>query len=415
MKSERATTTLGSLLSLSNGKTSPERSSDLPYPVYGGNGVIGFCDEVNSSPGTIIIGRVGSYCGSVHFSHSSCWVTDNAIRAKAMNGNDPRFLFYMLQTLHLNNYRAGSGQPLLNQTILSQIPATIPVPSEQHRIAHILGTLDDKIELNRQMNETLEATASAIFKSWFVDFDPVKAKMEGRKPTGMNTETAALFPSAFQDSTQGKSPEGWKVRTLGDLSHKPQYGYTASARDESVGPKFLRITDINKRAWVDWNSVPYCEITDKDFEKYRLRKGDVLIARMADPGHGVLVEEDQEAVFASYLIRFCPIHSEYARFLQYWLRSDSYWKLVKGREIGTTRASLNAKTLSGFPIIIPPQSVVEMFSNQVAGLRSRVVANASEIELLATLRDTLLPKLLSGEIRVDDTTEILEVKDGGKS
>ena len=183
----------------------PERSNDLPHPVYGGNGVIGFCDEVNSSPGTIIIGRVGSYCGSVHFSDSSCWVTDNAIRAKAVNGNDPRFLFYMLQTLHLNNYRVGSGQPLLNQTILSQIPTTIPDPSEQRRIAHILGTLDDKIELNRQINETLEATARAIFKSWFVDFDPVKAKIAGRKPSCMDTKTAALFPSAFQDSSTAEN------------------------------------------------------------------------------------------------------------------------------------------------------------------------------------------------------------------
>ena len=110
-----------------------------------------------------------------------------------MNGNDARFLFYMLHTLRLNDFRVGSGQPLLNQTILSQIPVTIPGPSEQRRIAHILGTLDEKIELNRQMNETLESTARAIFKSWFVDFDPVKAKVEGHKPAYMDTETAALI------------------------------------------------------------------------------------------------------------------------------------------------------------------------------------------------------------------------------
>ncbi len=214
MKSERVTTTLGNVLSLSNGKSSPERSDNLPYPVYGGNGVIGFSNEANSNPSTIIIGRVGSYCGSVHFSNSSCWVTDNAIRAKAMNGNDPRFLFYMLHTLHLNNFRVGSGQPLLNQTILSQIPATIPAPSEQRRIAHVLGILDDKIELNRQMNETLEATARAIFKSWFVDFDPVKAKVEGRKPPFMDTETVSLFSSGFQDSPLGKIPAGMEGSSI---------------------------------------------------------------------------------------------------------------------------------------------------------------------------------------------------------
>ena len=118
MKSERVTTTLGSLLSLSNGKSSPERSDDLPHPVYGGNGVIGFTNETNSNPGTIIIGQVGSYCGSLYYSKCSCWVTDNAIRAIAMKGNDVRFLYYLLHTLNLNGYRVGSGQPLLNQTIL---------------------------------------------------------------------------------------------------------------------------------------------------------------------------------------------------------------------------------------------------------------------------------------------------------
>ena len=326
---------------------------------------------------------------------------------------DDLFVYYLardpsLRTFAIHSMQGSTGRQRVDANSLGLFEFSLPPIEEQRRIAHILGTLDEKIELNRQMNETLEATARAIFKSWFVDFDPVKAKMDGRKPACMDTETADLFPSAFQDSPLGEIPQGWAVRTLGDLSYQPQYGYTASAKDEIVGPKFLRITDINKTAWIDWGSVPYCEITEKNFDKYRLYKGDVLIARMADPGHGVLIEGDQEAVFASYLIRFCPIHSEYARFFQYWLRSDSYWKLVRGREIGTTRASLNAKTLSGFPLVIPPLDIVEIFSSQISSLRDRVVANTSETESLASVRDTLLPKLLSGEIRVDDAAEILE-------
>ena len=331
---------------------------------------------------------------------------------------DPAFYFYF--------FNSRSGRQIV-ESIIEQVAAAgirgsdlakLAVPyfpiQKQHQIAHILGTLDDKIELNRQMNETLESMAQAIFKSWFVDFDPVQAKMEGSKPY-LPLDIWELFPDRLVDSVLGKIPEGWSIGTLGDLSHKPQYGYTASAKDEVVGPKFLRITDINKQAWVDWNSVPYCEITDKDLDKYRLHKGDVLIARMADPGHGVMIEENQEAVFASYLIRFRPILDQYARFLQYWIRSNSYWELVKGRETGTTRASLNAKVLSGFPLIIPPIDTVETFSNQVSDLRARVVANASEIQLLTTLRDTLLPKLLSGGIRVDDVDKRLGVKDGGTS
>ena len=210
MKNGWVATTLSNLLSFSNGTSSPHRINHLPYPVYGSNGIIGFCSEVNAVSCTIIVGRVGSYCGSLYFSNSLCWVTDNAILANAKDGNDAKFLFYLLHTLRLNDWRTGSGQPLLNQTTLSQIPATIPPLSEQRRIANILGSLDDKIELNRQMNETLEAMARAIFKSWFVDFDPVRAKMEGREPVGMDAETAALFPSAFRDSPLGEIPEDGK-------------------------------------------------------------------------------------------------------------------------------------------------------------------------------------------------------------
>ena len=198
------------------------------------------------------------------------------------------------------------GVPSIAQpvTYLRTIEIPLPPMPQQRAIAHVLGTLDDKIELNRRMNETLEAMARALFKSWFVDFDPVRAKMEGRwlrgeSLPGLPAEHYDLFPDRLVDSELGEIPEGWDVKELGDICHKPQYGYTASASDEHVGPKFLRITDINKKAWIEWEAVPYCEITDENRSKYRLRHGDILIARMADPGHGCMVEEDRDAVVTS--------------------------------------------------------------------------------------------------------------------
>ena len=339
------------------------------------------------------------------------WVT------RAKEGIDQGFLFYCMASQSFVDFAdsgsIGTRMPRAKWEWVSRYKIHLPSLQEQRRIAHILGTLDDKIELNRQMNETLEAMAQAIFKSWFVDFDPVRTKILNEE-SDLSPDVLKLFPDRLVNSELGEIPEGWTVKNLGYLSDKPQYGYTASAKDEIVGPKFLRITDINKKAWIDWNSVPYCEITDRDFEKYRLHKSDILIARMADPGHGVMIEENQDAVFASYLIRFRPIFNQYARFLQYWLRSSNYWELVKMREIGTTRASLNAKMLSEFPLVIPPIDVAEAFSSQVGSLRDRVVANTSQIEVLAALRDTLLPQLLSGEIRVNDA-EVLEENDGEKS
>ena len=246
-------TTLGGLLSFANGKSSPRRSDGLPHAVYGSNGIIGFSDETNADPNTIVVGRVGTYCGSLHYSNRICWVTDNAIRSTAINRNDAKFLFYLLQTLRLNEWRAGSGQPLLNQTILSSIHVAVPDPTEQRAIAHILGTLDDKIELNRRMNQTLEEMARALFKSWFVDFDPVRAKATLKHhaatlPQGgsdwsvqrarayldrMDPDIAALFPDSFADSELGPIPAGWEVSTIGE-EVAVLGGSTPSTKDRSL-------------------------------------------------------------------------------------------------------------------------------------------------------------------------------------
>jgi len=412
--------TLGDVLSFANGKTSPERSAGLRNPVYGSNGIIGFAGDTNAPENTIVIGRVGSYCGSLYLSKERCWVTDNAIRARALDDNDARFLFYLLSTLDLNHWRAGSGQPLLNQTILSQIPASVPLPDEQRAIAHILGTLDDKIELNRRMNETLEAMARAIFKSWFVDFDPVRAKLalskaegaEGRQPSGLDPETAALFPDSFQDSPLGKIPKGWNVGKLSDLC-TTQYGYTASATEEPVGPKFLRVTDINKHNWIKWDSVPYCLVSQEDKPKYSLAVGDIVVARMADPGKSAIVEEPIDALFASYLVRLKTESLGYAYFVYGFLKSAAYTEYSAGAMSGSVQANMNAKVIVDAEMVIPTRQTIEVFLNKVLPLRQKVVANLRESMTLAALRDALLPKLISGEIRVKGgaTTETQRPRD----
>jgi type I restriction enzyme S subunit len=285
----------------------------------------------------------------------------------------------------------------LNTEILSSLPFVIPPLPEQRAIAAALGALDDKIELNRRLNRTLEAMGRALFKSWFVDFDPVRARMVGR-PAGLPAEIEALFPEEMEEGR----PRGWGIGSLGEICEKPQYGYTASAEQDPVGPKFLRITDINKAPWIDWTSVPYCQIEHNDGEKYRLNPGDIVIARMADPGHGAYIEDHVDAVFASYLIRFRPKLREYGRYLQYWIRSQAYWNLVDSRKSGTTRANLNAQVLSEFPIVLPPVELLAIFGETVEPLREKLTSNILQSATLGTLRDALLPKLMSGEVRARD-------------
>jgi len=232
---------------------------------------------------------------------------------------DPQFVSYVLRspaywTFVWSHGGSGAVQPNINAKVLGQFSFTLPPLVEQRAIAHILGTLDDKIELNRRMSETLEAMARALFKSWFVDFDPVRAKAEGRD-LGLPKHIADLFPDSFVHSELGAIPKGWTVTTLSNICEKPQYGYTASASSERIGPNFLRIADINKRDWIEWENVPFCSIEPSQQVKYALSPGDIVIARTADPGHGALIEEPIEAVFASYLIRFRPKRPELARGL----------------------------------------------------------------------------------------------------
>jgi len=172
--------------------------------------------------------------------------TNQGFRSLVVNDeNDPEFVYYLLlnNTDYLKQHAAGSTFQELSGGTLKSLEFLMPPLPEQKGIAHILGTLDDKIELNRRMNETLEGIARTIFKSWFVDFYPVRAKAEGRD-TGLPKEIDDLFPDGFEDSVLGEIPKGWTVSTLKDKASKIQYGYTQSATDTPVGPHFLRITDI---------------------------------------------------------------------------------------------------------------------------------------------------------------------------
>ena len=218
---------LGSYLNFRNGKTSPDRFESGAFTVFGSNGAIGQARAANADADTIIIGRVGTYCGSLHYSSSPCWVTDNAIICTPPK-NEGRFWIYALSSLDLNNYRAGSGQPLLNQSILKQISFRVPTAPERIQMGAFLGALDDKIELNRRMNETLEAMARAIFKDWFVNFGPTRAKVEGRAPY-LAPELWDLFPDTLDDK-----PVGWKVRKLEDFLQL-NYGKSLPARKRMPG------------------------------------------------------------------------------------------------------------------------------------------------------------------------------------
>jgi type I restriction enzyme S subunit len=325
---------------------------------------------------------------------------------------NPRFAFYYmghsLVKEWIRRHAIGATLPNLNTSILSALPFLVPPSRDQRAIAQMLGTLDDKIELNRRMNETLEAMARAIFKSWFVDFDPVRAKTEGRQPFGMDAATAALFPDSFQDFPLGKIPNAWKIDEIKSQAKSIQYGLTRSSAPDPVGPRFLRITDI-QGGRVNWGQVPFCPVSAEEKQKYRICRGDILIARTgASTGENIYIIDTPDAVFASYLVRIQFADLSLARVVGEYMRTATYFDYVAGAIGGSAQPNASAQVLASAAFAFPPACVAKRFAELVERFDRQRVENFRQIETLTSIRDALLPKLISGEIRVRNFEKHIE-------
>ena len=324
------------------------------------------------------------------------------LRGKPDLLNNTYLKFAMQAAFVQNQLKARStGTTILgiSQRELRKVEIPLPPLSEQRRIAHILGTLDQKIELNRQMNETLEATARAIFKSWFVNFDPVKAKVEGRKPACMDTETAALFPSAFQNSALGKIPMEWQVNTIDKdfnltMGQSPP-GSTYNEDENGVlfyqGRKDFGFRYPTRRV--------YCTAPKRFAEK-----GDTLVSVRAPVGDINMVKEKCCIGRGVAAIR----HKTESRSYTYYTMQSLQKIFSRYEAEGTVFGSINKRDFQTLSQLSPPNEIIEVFERLVYPLDQSIENNENESRTLTQTRDTLLPKLLSGEIRVDDAAEMLE-------
>ena len=327
----------------------------------------------------------------------------------------PRYLLYLLLTremkYEMTSRAEGSIVPHLNMSDIRdlEIPVLPPL-DKQRQIAHILGTLDEKIELNRQMNETLEAIARAIFKSWFVDFDPVRAKMEGRLPTGMDAATATLFPSAFQDSPLGKIPEGWKVVSLPEaIEVNPR-----RVLKKGIIAPYLHMQNLPMKG-----HRPYDWIHREFSSGTKFINGDTLLARITPciengkTGFVDFLGEGEVGWGSTEYIVLRPKSPLPVEFGYYLARSDDLRVFAIHNMTGTTgrqRVPPSCFDYYQFPVPITP--IAQRFSEIVQPLMEKIWVNSEQSRTLSQIRDALLPKLLSGEIRVDNKDERLEAKNG---
>jgi type I restriction enzyme S subunit len=326
---------------------------------------------------------------------------------------DSRFLLYSIQSdavQHEIKVNEGTGSTVSNLRIplLEALPIPHPPLAEQKAIAAVLGALDDKIELNRRMNATLEAMARALFQSWFVDFDPVRAKMEGRQPAGMDAETAALFPHNFQDCSIGQIPSGWSVRDLGEIADFDKgLSYKGEGLADEGGVPMVNLGCFTGRGLFNADRVK--RYTGEYRERHLVDAGDLVIANTDMTQNRVIIGSPalvpklnggKPFLFTHHVfaVRFKPSSEIWRRYVFFTLLKPEFREIAEGFSTGTTVLALPRDGLVNYSLCLPPVRLLEAFERQVESLLSAVDVNLHQSRTLSTLRDTLLPKLLSGEL-----------------
>jgi type I restriction enzyme S subunit len=320
---------------------------------------------------------------------------------------DRDFLFYQLlaHRTQLQGLATGAAQQNLSGQQIKELILPFPPQNEQKAIGSYLRVLDDRIALLRETNATLEAIAQAIFKSWFVDFDPVRAKQEGRAPEGMDEATAALFPDSFEESTLGLVPRGWGVGTLADLAILNPESWTAKKHPNTVAYIDLANAKDNEIA----------EVTDYDFDEAPsrarrvLRDGDTIVGTVR-PGNRSFAFIHQAASNLTASTGFAvlrPSKIENTEFVYLGATQDSSIEHLAHVADGGAYPAVRPEVVAGIQCILPSDEVMAASHDVLAPLLGAVAENQQQAQTLAALRDTLLPRLISGQLRLPDAEDAI--------
>jgi len=362
--------TLGDFVSLQRGHdlTDGERRPGN-IPVMGSAGMNGCHDTAKAKGPGVVVGRSGASFGQVHFCPVDYWPHNTALYVTDFRGNDTRFAYYFLKSLDFSRYNSGSAQPSLNRNFIAPIQICVPEPKEQKAIASVVGSLDDKIELNRRMNETLEALAQSLFKSWFVDATQSalpKGWREGKVSDLATLSRDGLNPGEFPDETF----DHYSLPAFDeDRTPKPERGDTIMSNKFIVPPNCVMVSKLNPR-------IPRIWLPDLRGQNRAVCSTEFLVAT---PKPGV----SREFLYCLFI-------------------NESFVNVFTTMVTGTSGSHqrVRPESLLNMDTPIPPASLIQKFTETVAPMLKRISQNINESRTLAALRDALLPKLLSGELRV---------------
>ena len=341
--SEWKKTKLEEVLSFGNGNVKPKIEGTIP--IYGGNGILGFGNEFNYNGETIIIGRVGAYCGSVYFENKPIWISDNALSAKPKGENNAKFFYYFLKHINLNQWAGGSSHPLVTQSLLNSLEFSICINTKtQTAIAAILSSLDDKIDLLHRQNATLEKMAETLFRQWFIE----------------------------------EAKEEWESSYLGTLIN---IGSGKGLKKEDF---------IDNGLYPIFGANGIIGRTNKFLFNEKL----IFTGRVGTLGNIFRIENEKVWLSDNTLVIQPYKYYNFVYFTLKFARLEDY-------NVGSTQPLIRQSDIKEIEISIPFEDMLLRFEEFCIIQFNKIKANQSQIRTLTTLRDTLLPKLMSGEITVN--------------
>jgi type I restriction enzyme S subunit len=416
MSSEWIQCRLGDVITLKRGYDLPKQSREHGYvPIVSSSGISDYHSVAMAKSPGVVTGRYGTI-GHVYFLTEDYFPLNTTLYVKDFKGNDPRFISYHLRSIDFNSCSDKAAVPGVNRNHLHELETLIPPIAEQKAIAHILGTLDDKIELNRKNNETLEAMAKALFKSWFVDFDPVRVKAEGR-PTGLPAEISDLFPDSFEDSELGEIPSGWKIGKIRDLIEKTGMGpFGTRMKTETFQKSGVPIIKGGNLRGMLVEGCGHDSLSSEHAAELKsscVRAGDIVITHRGTLGQVSMVPLEGsvgEYIVSQSQFYLRPASNAAGIYLLFFFHSPVGQNRLLENSSGVGVPSLaRPSTLTPeIDVLLPPYPLLDLFAKQAAVVQKTFLSKQDEMDTLSSLRDTLLPKLISGELRIPDAEKMLE-------
>lgn len=328
---------------------------------------------------------------------------------------DPDYLVYSILNPKvkgniISNYVSGSGVPRIVLKDFKKIEIKVPEIRIQKKVSQFLNQINSKIELNQQMNKTLEDIAKTLFKSWFIDFDPVRAKAEGR-PTGLSKEISDLFPDSFEDSELGEMPRGWRIESLSKItSFKNGFAFKSKDWTES-GKPVVKIRNV-KPLILDIEGCSFISDDLKKYDEYLLSKGDILIGMTGYVGETCLVPKLKKMPYQNQRVgKLIPTKGFFKEFLFSFTRQSSFKRKVEEIAQGSAQQNVSGRDILELDFVFGNEEILKMFSDSTSDIFKKILSNFEENIILTELRDTLLPKLVSGDLKIPDAENL--VKEAG--